>query len=130
MIRSIVCAVLLFVATSARAERINASDLAMKSSGEKSGTSWTLSQNGFVGTYIRVGKAGDVSIAVRAPSAQQAKLSVVVADMSATTVALSAGTYFVRVQSNANAPVTIDSLEINGAKIVNQHTDANALAAA
>ncbi|MBC8107521.1 MAG: endo-1,4-beta-xylanase, partial [Anaerolineae bacterium] len=90
----------------------------------------TLSQNGFVGTYIRVGKAGDVSIAVHAPATQQAKLAVIVADTNATNVTLPAGTYFVRVQSNANAPVTIDSIDINGATIVNKHTDANALAAA
>ena len=102
----------------------------MKSSGEKSGTSWTLSQNGLVGTYIRLDKPGDVSVTVHASPAQEAKWSVVVADMTATKFALPAGTYFVRVQSDANSPVRIDSLDVTGATIVNQNTDANALAAA
>ena len=133
MIRSIVGAAVLFLMTTslAHAVRINAGDAAMKSSGAKSGaTSWTLAENGFVGTYIRVEKPGDVSVAVHAPEAQQKNLAVVIAGTKATKLSLPAGTYFVRVESNANGAATIDSIEITGATFLNQNTDANALAAA
>lgn len=133
MIRPIVCTAVLFLMTTtlAHAVRINASDLAMKSSGAKSGaTSWTLAENGFVGTYIRVEKPSDVSVIVHAPDAQQKNLAVILAGQKSPKLSLPAGTYFVRVESNANGPVTIDSVEVTGGTFLNQNTDANALAAA
>lgn len=131
MIRPIVLALVLCANVAfVHAARINACDLAMKSSGAKSGTSWKLSENGFVGTYIHLDRPAEVSVMVRAPDAQQKNWSVVIADAKSSKVSLPAGTYFVRVESNANAPLTIDSIEVAGATFRNEHTDANALAAA
>ncbi|CAN5528194.1 hypothetical protein BH09PLA1_BH09PLA1_12110 [soil metagenome] len=130
MIRSIVCAVLLIVATHARAGRINASDLAMKSSGEKSGAGWMLKGNGFVGTYIRLDKPGDVNVVVHLAGEQGAKPLVFISDSSGTKFTLPAGTFLVRVQSTSHTPLKIGAIEITGAKVLNDNSDANALAAA
>lgn len=146
MIRLIVCALLLSITTFASAAKRDGSSLAMKSSGEKSDKCWTLTSNGFVGTYIKVAKAGDVTIAVEAAGASDAKVDMLVG-ASGTRLELSdkpakhdlkiplpAGTHFVRVEvvndPARQSPVKICSLEVTGATFANEHSDANALATA
>jgi hypothetical protein len=65
MLRTIALIVLILT-NIAIAARIDGASLALKSGGEKSEKCWTLSRNGFVGTFIRVAKAGDVEITVEA----------------------------------------------------------------
>src|SRR6185369_17415613 len=49
---------------------INGNNLAMRSSGALSGaTSWSLSQNGYVGTYLTLASPGSVTMSVNAQSA-------------------------------------------------------------
>src|SRR5438094_533751 len=51
----------------ARAQTVvNGSAMALQSSGAVSGTNWTLSSNGYVGTYVTLAAPGTVSFAVSA----------------------------------------------------------------
>ena len=118
----------------------------MKSSGAKSEKCWTLASNGFVGTYIKVVNAGDVTISIEASGPANADVSVMVGSSNmrlkltdkptkhSEKFPLAAGTHFIRIgyrnQPEAKSPVKICTLEVTGATFVNEHSDANALAAA
>jgi GH35 family endo-1,4-beta-xylanase len=130
---------------------ISGGSLALKSSGGNQGGGWTLNDNGYVGTYIDLPAAGEVTIAVEA--AGQAfngvapRMNVVVADAAAGfdvapgvnsyehTFSLPAGVHFVRTEF-ANDPLktarslTVHNLDVAGAVLANANTSANALAAA
>ena len=41
---------------------INGASMAYRSSGAASGSDWTLSENGYVGTYIKLDAPGDVTV--------------------------------------------------------------------
>ena len=43
-------------------QTINGDSMAYRSSGAASGTDWTLSENGYVGTYIKLDAPGDVTV--------------------------------------------------------------------
>jgi GH35 family endo-1,4-beta-xylanase len=130
---------------------INGNSLALRSSGSSSGSSWVLSNNGYVGTYVTLPTAGSVTISVNAAGTAfggvAPRMNIAVADSmigfdvaagSATyvhTLNLPAGTHFVRTEF-ANDPektsraLSIASLDVAGASTANANTSANALAAA
>ena len=133
------------------AQSINGNALALRSSGSAAGSNWTLSNNGYVGTYITLPAPGEVTVSVLA-SGQAAngvvpKMNLVIADASTSfdvtsgfntyqhTFSLPAGTHFVRTDFN-NDPeksarsLTIGNLSVAGAQTTNVNTSANALAAA
>jgi endo-1,4-beta-xylanase len=135
----------------AAGQTINGNLLALRSSGSAGGSNWTLSNNGYVGTYITLPAPGEVTISVEA-SGQAAngvvpQMNLVIADASANfdvtsgfnayqhTFSLPAGTHFVRTDFN-NDPeksarsLTIGNLSVAGAQTANANNSANALAAA
>ena len=142
------CALLcvLLMSTAAHAAKLDGSALALKSSGTKSGKFWALATNGFVGTYIQVDQPGDVMVTLEASGAASSKVHVMIGDsgffvdLTETTgkhtqkSSLPAGVHFIRVEfinhHESKSSVTICSLEVTGAKFLNEHTDTNALAAA
>jgi GH35 family endo-1,4-beta-xylanase len=125
----------LVIAHAAGAETLPARDLALKSAGaEAPNGAWTLGSGGFVGTYVHLDLAGDVMVNLGADAAAR----IVVADHIIEARSpdphrfpLPAGTHFVRVQpADRAAPLTVRGVTIDGAEVRNEHTDANALAAA
>jgi GH35 family endo-1,4-beta-xylanase len=135
----------------ASAQTISGNALALRSSGSGAGGNWTLSNNGYVGTYITLPAAGEVTISVQA-SGQAAggvlpRMNIAVADAAASfdvsagfnayeqTFSLPAGTHFVRTDFNNDREksarsLTIGNLSVAGAQTANANTSANALAAA
>jgi endo-1,4-beta-xylanase len=130
------------------------SSLSHRSSGSGSGN-WTLSENGYVGTYFSLDTPGSVTFTVNASGSTNDALAphmnLVVADTKVSfdvtssfndyqhTFDLPAGTYFVRTEFNndvptANRQLTIGSLTVSGASVSNttntSTNNANALAAA
>jgi len=112
---------------------------------------WRLSENGFVGAYIRLAAEGEVSFTIRAskasPEAPAPMLGLRVADFAASWPVnaagdnysshtriwtLPAGTYCVRVENVNSGPLAIEvrDLTIAGAAVLNGNPSANALAAA
>lgn len=154
---SLVCLstwMLLAFASTAVSQTITGSNLSFRSSGSGS-SSWTLNENGYVGTYFSLAAPASVTLTVNASGstddAVDPHMNIVVADTSvgfdvdaaATnythTFDLPAGTYFVRTEFNndvptANRQLTIGNLSVSGATVSNTTTtatnDANALAAA
>jgi GH35 family endo-1,4-beta-xylanase len=153
------CVLLMLMTTAsstlAQTTTIRSRELALKSGGSASGTDWKLAGNGYVGTYVKLSAPGMLTVVVEASGAPaEAKapppphLNVVVADSSfGIDLAqrefkkvehgfdLPAGTYFVRVErtnatSGAGSTVTFRSVGFRGASVLNEHSDANALAAA
>jgi GH35 family endo-1,4-beta-xylanase len=151
----IATAIASYAGASARAQSFTGAALSHRSSG--SGASdWTLSENGFVGTYFTLAAPGTVTLTANASGsttdAVNPQMELVVADSTASfsvgggfsnyqqSFDLPAGTYFVRSQfSNdvptANRQLTVRSLTISGASSVSNTTstatnDASALAAA
>ena len=57
-----------FMVPSALAQTINGNTAlcAFRSSGSASGTDWTLNQDGYVGTYLKLDQPGDVTITAQA----------------------------------------------------------------
>ena len=127
------------------------SDLPLRSSGTGSGSDVTLTDNGYVGTYITLANPGAVTLTVDAAGLSDAgalHMNIVVANNTAgfdvasgfnnysSTVNLPAGTYFVRTEFTNNQPTTpnrqlqVHSLQVSGATVVNSATDQLALAAA
>ena len=143
-----VAAVVLAVSSAGSAQTsLKGSELALQSDGTPDGK---LERNGYVGTYIRVDKAGDVEIVVKASgtvnNGARPRLTVAVADDAVSTdldananarlkTRLPAGTHFLRVQLD-NAPLpgaraaSIESIDVSGATFLNENSDAHALAAA
>ena len=112
---------------------------------------WRLNENGFVGAYIHLAAAGEVSFTIRAsktsPEAPAPKLVLRVADFATSwhvtaagsnysshtqTWTLPAGTYCIRVENVNRRPLAINvrDLTIAGAAVLNTDPSANALAAA
>ena len=138
-----VLAVLALVLSSAsQAQTISGTSLAYRSSGTASGTDWTLSQDGYVGTYIKLAQAGDVTISAQANgqagSGADPNMNFVLADSNFSfdvtpditsnsyshTFSLPAGTYLLRTEFNnqdaANdRKLTVSSLSISGATVEN-----------
>ena len=130
---------------------INGNSLVLRSNGFGSGNSWTLQDNGYVGTYIDLATAGDVTISINASGTQiggiDPRMNITVADYSAgfdvtsggglyeQTFSLPAGKHFLRTEF-VNDPgktarqLTVEQLIVAGATIDNIHTNANALAVA
>lgn len=134
---------------------LTGSSLSHRSSGSGSGN-WTLSDNGYVGTYFTLAAKGDVTLTVNASGTTNDSvlphMNIVVADTKTgfdvasgftnyeQTLNLPAGTYFVRTEFNndiptANRQLTVGSLKIAGATSVSNTTNqttnnASALAAA
>lgn len=130
---------------------INGNALVLRSNGFASGGSWTLQDNGYVGTYIDLAEPGEVTISVNASGTQSGginpRMNIAVADYTAGfdvasssglyehTFSLPAGKHFVRTEF-ANDPgktgrqLTVQQLNVVGAAINNAHTSANALAVA
>lgn len=133
---------------------INGSNLSFRSSGAGAGN-WTLSENGYVGTYFSLAEPGLVTLTVNAAGSTNdgvlPRMNLVVADTKAMfgvdsatsnyqhTFNLPAGTYFVRTEFHndvptANRQLTVNSLTVSGATVSNtlstSTNDANALAAA
>lgn len=130
---------------------LNGDQLILKSNGFDGGTSWTLQDNGYVGTYFDLAVPGDVTISVNASGTQSGgvgpRMNIAVADTMTTfdvlagsglyeyTFALPAGKHFVRTElvndpGKTGRQLTIEQMNISGAAIDNTHTDANALAVA
>jgi GH35 family endo-1,4-beta-xylanase len=128
-------------------------NLALRSNGTRSSSAGTatLTQNGYVGTYISLAAPSMVTLAVRASGqaggGAAPRMSLVVGDASAswdvgsttgtytTTLNLAAGTHLVRSEfvndvSTADRRLTVQDLQVTGASVVNSSTNANALAAA
>ena len=97
------------------------SDLPLRSSGTGSGSDVTLTDNGYVGTYITLANPGAVTLTVDAAGLSDAgapHMNIVVANNTAgfdvasgfnhysSTVNLPAGTYFVRTEFTNNQPTT------------------------
>src|SRR4051794_5465422 len=140
----------LFATVSRGQTTLTGSSLAMKSTGSGSG-SWTIDRDGYVGTYITVPSAGDVTIHVNASGTASGgvnpHMNIVLADTKAGfdvtsgvnayehTFNLPAGTYFLRTEFNNDLDVspralTIQDLTVAGATVSNTSSNANALAAA
>lgn len=135
----------------ARAQNsVNGFSFALQSSGiVTGGTNWTLGSNGYVGTYINVANAGTVTLSLSASGLSDAGVAphmdiavndtIVPFDVVAGTntysssMNLPAGTHFIRTQftnASANRKLTIANLQVSGATVNNNSTNANALAAA
>ena len=150
--------VLLIVAVvpGATAQTFTGSSLSHRSSGALGGSDWTLSENGYAGTYFTLDNDGPVTLTVEASGstndAVSPHMNIVIADTKTSfdvssgftnyehTFDLPAGTYFVRTEFNndvptANRQLTIRNLSVSGATSTSNSTtqstnNANALAAA
>jgi GH35 family endo-1,4-beta-xylanase len=133
-----------FLTPAARAQVFNGSTLAYRSSGAASGSDWTLSENGYLGTYINLAAPGDVTITAQASgqagSGADPNMNIVIADTKAGfdvapgsfnsyshTFSLPAGTYFVRTEFNnedaaADRKLTVRNLTFSGATVENSTT--------
>lgn len=135
---------------------LNGNALALRSIGSASGSDWVLSENGYVGSYITLAAAAEVTIGVQASGAAgggaSPRMNLVVGDARTGfdvaagfnsyehTFTLPAGTHFIRTEytndfvSNtipaASRSMTVRNLSVAGATVDNSNTDALALAAA
>jgi endo-1,4-beta-xylanase len=141
--------------SSASAQTINGNSLAFRSSGTSSGTDWTLNENGYVGTYVKLNAPGDLTVTAQASGLPgggvDPNMNIVIADTKAGfdvasgfnnyshTFSLPAGTYFVRTEYNNDVPtadrqLTVRNLSFSGVTVQNTATqttnDGYALAAA
>lgn len=128
-------------------------NLALRSNGTRSSTAGTatLTQNGYVGTYVTLAAPGSVTLSVDAVGqlggGVAPRMNLVVDDSSvgwsvgatagtySTTLNLPAGTHLVRAEfandvSTVDRRLTIQNLKVTGAAVANASTSANALAAA
>lgn len=146
---------LTLLSSAASAQTITGGALSHRSTG--SGVNnWTLTNNGYVGTYITLAQPGPITLTVNASGASNdatsPKMNIVVADTKAAfdvaagfnnyehTFDLPAGTYFVRTEFNNDVPtadrqLTVASLSVAGATSVSNTAttatnNASALAAA
>jgi GH35 family endo-1,4-beta-xylanase len=129
---------------------LDAIQLAARSAGRNEGSAWILDANGYVGTYLHLDAPGAVTVSVRAGgrSGGTCKPFMVLAVGDTRvgfevgpereypeTVNLAAGTHFFRADlSNGKpacaSPLAIYKFSVWGATVLNQASDANALAAA
>ena len=136
-----------FMVPSALAQTINgntSSLAAFRSGGSASGTDWTLNQDGYVGTYLKLDQPGDITITAQASGIASAgvnpHMSFVIADSSTgfdvptgfnsypKNFSLPAGTYLVRTQfdndptaSATDRQLTIRDLTFSGPAFDNSH---------
>jgi endo-1,4-beta-xylanase len=130
---------------------VNGNALALRSSGSAQGSNWVLSNNGYVGTYVTLASAGNVTVSVNASGLASGgvapRMNIAVTDSLAgfdvaastttyqQTFSLPAGTHFIRTEF-ANDPekssraLTVASLNVSGATVANTNSSTNALAAA
>lgn len=128
-------------------ERMAGKELALVSSGAVAGAGRVLNRSGYVGTYLHLPDQKTVRISVRASGIGSPKMNLILADgVEQFTVAdapadysitrtLPPGTYFLRIDTGILSPaenrsLTIHAIDVENAHIVNEHTDANALASA
>jgi GH35 family endo-1,4-beta-xylanase len=149
------CLLTLTIPYATYSQTFSGGSLLHRSSGS-GGSSWTLSENGYVGTYFSLAAPGPVTLSVNASGitndAILPRMNLVVADSQAGfdiasgfnnyqhTFDLPAGTYFVRTEFNNDVPtasrqLTVGNLTISGATSVSNTSstntnNANALAAA
>jgi GH35 family endo-1,4-beta-xylanase len=149
------CCLAICLASPVVAQTFTGSSLSHRSSGSGSGN-WTLDENGYVGTYITLAQAGQLTLTASASGATNdataPHMNFVIADTKVGfdvasgfanyqhTFDLPAGTYFVRTEFNndvpdANRQLTIGSLSVSDATSVSNTTstttnNASALAAA
>jgi endo-1,4-beta-xylanase len=148
------CYALFAIVSPAWSQTLTGSSLSHRSSGSGS-SNWTLSENGYVGTYFTLAAPGSVTLSVNASGATNdatvPQMNLVVADTKVGfdvtsgfnnyqhTFDLPAGTYFVRTEFNndvptANRQLTVSNLTVSGATVSNTTNtttnNANALAAA
>lgn len=145
------CAAVLLAAPHAFA--LNGNEIVLRSTGAASGSDWTLSSNGYVGTYVTLAQPGAVTFTINASGVADGgapNMNLVIGDSRSSfavgsgfntytsTLDLSAGTHFVRTEFNndlptaANRALTVRSLNVSGggATFSNVSNNANALAAA
>jgi endo-1,4-beta-xylanase len=149
--------VVLSLAAAARGQTttVNGSSLVLRSSGAVSGsTGWTLSTDGYLGTYVQLSQPGPISFTAAASGAssggvapemtfaiadykQSFNLTSTQSNYTFTTSTLPAGTYFIRTQldnqtATAQPTMTLASLKVagTGTSVLNTSTDSNALASA
>ena len=114
--------------TSASAQSLNGNAFGFRSNGSASGTDWNLTENGYVGTYVKLDAPGDLTVSAQASGVASGgvnpHMNIVIADSAKTvsgfdvpsgfntyqqTFSLPAGTYFVRTQlDNDPTPTTVD----------------------
>jgi endo-1,4-beta-xylanase len=148
------CYALFAIVSPAWSQTLTGRSLSHRSSGSGS-SNWTLSENGYVGTYFTLAAPGSVTLSVNASGATNdatvPQMNLVVADTKVGfdvtsgfnnyqhTFDLPAGTYFVRTEFNndvptANRQLTVSNLTVSGATVSNTTNtttnNANALAAA
>jgi len=137
-------------ATACAQTTLSGSSLVLKSTGSGSGT-WTIDRDGYVGTYINVGSAGNVTIKVNANGTASGgiapHMNIVLADTKAGfdvasgvnpyqyTFNLPAGTYLLRTEFTNDVGLTsralaIQDITVTGATVSNTSNNSNALAAA
>ena len=136
-----------------RAQSISGAAAALRTGGTTAGASYTLTENGYVGTYLTLAAPATVNFAVSAHGAAAGgtapRMNLVVNDAKTgwdvgasssnytTSLALPAGTHFVRTEL-ANAPLgsgralSVNSLSASGAGVALANSDSriNALGAA
>ena len=148
------CAVAVLIAVLASASladtTISGNTFALRSTGSATGSNWILDRDGYLGTYITMPDAGDVTINVQAEGTPDSginpQMNIVIADSNASfdvapgvnnyshKFTLPKGTYFVRTEFNNDIGVTprqlqVDNMLVSGATVSNSSTSANALAA-
>ena len=131
-------------ASQSTAVTITGSSLALRSDGTPSGGNYTLTSNGYVGTYITLASPASVTVDVQASGTSGPQMDVVIGDAKATynvtsgtyshVFSLPAGTHFLRTQlSNdpgvAGRQLTVNSVSVSGASFSNTNDNTNALAA-
>src|SRR5947207_122280 len=111
-------------------------NLAFRSTGSTSGSSVTLSDNGYLGTYVTLAAPGTVQFTLNARGASTPRMNLVVDDTKVgwdvgtsstnyvTSVALPAGTHFVRTEfandvPSINRTLTINSFQVTGGSVSN-----------
>ena len=150
----VLLAVIPVASAEAQTTTTNGSALALRSTGTVVNTTAVrLQQNGYVGTYVTLAAPGSISLSVNATGQAAGgvapRMNVVAGDArygfdvgasaasyTTPTIALPAGTHFIRTEfANDVAAVdrrlTVNSLAVTGAaSVANANSDANALAAA
>ena len=150
-ILTLILAVLSISMTDLAARAVPAEALAIRSTGENVAGGWRLDANGYIGAYLKVETSGEITIRVKASGdasgevnpqmlvsiSDQHQLNEVSRDSRAyeSTFDLVPGTYLVRVALVNDTPgqdlaLVIESVEVEGAALIEENTDALALAAA
>ncbi len=122
--------------------------LAARSTGHADGLSWVVDGDGYVGTYLGLDAPGTVTVTLQAETRGAPgcpRVALVTGDARTplpvgpaarahrATFALSAGTHFLRVEALVGVcggALAVRLLAVAGARVLNQASDANALAAA